>query len=100
MAKKPSRKKKTEFNDTFFLTMIGELVQIYCRDVFKNSGLPILGYILDIDDDYFYIGDSPEEIVRCIKKSDVFMLEIYNEADESLRILENMEIPEDETSKN
>lgn len=101
-SKKQNPNGDTEFSNTFFLTFIGELVEIIgtLTDAQKEVSIKIVGYILDVDKEFLYLGDTPEFINRAIKRNKVDLIEIINVEQEFTEILENLEIPQDDSQKN
>lgn len=87
-----------EIVDTFFLAFVGELVGIV-YNAGKNA-VQLSGYLLDYDDEYYYLGDSEEEITNAIKKNRVIHIQVLDPENEYQQILEELEVPEDETQKN
>lgn len=74
------RKKKTLDKSLFFLTFIGEYVQIKLDLSSKmhaesNEGLvteegplTLQGYLLDMDKNFYYLGGSPGSVTDAVKK--------------------------------
>lgn len=62
-----------------------------------KSSLSINGYIIDMDDDYVYLGYEPSIISQAIKKSFIVHIEITSANNE---ILSNIELPKDEKEYN
>lgn len=82
------KKKSSSFSEPFALSFLGERVDILLK-IFKkvtsesneetvSTTEPILawGFILDKDDEYYYLGDSPDQINKCIRITDVAAIEI------------------------
>ena len=60
-----TKKKSTVFYDSF----IGEYVIVFLRD---NKNMEALtGYLLDMDDSYYLLGQTPDQISQAIKIEDV-----------------------------
>lgn len=91
-----------ELSETFFLTFIGEFVEIVGSFFHEKVEVPIniQGYILDTDNNYYYIGDSPEEITSAIRKDSVIYIQILKNVDPLEEVLRDWEVPEDERLKN
>jgi hypothetical protein len=102
--KKSSKKPEetTELSETFFLTFIGELVEVAGSFYHENVEVPITiqGYILDTDKDYYFMGDTPEEITRAIRKDSVIYIQVIEDIDPLHEALKDCEVPEDERLKN
>lgn len=99
MANNTNGNKKS--SDMFFSTFLGEYVEILCRYETAADGKMMLeGYLLDMDDDYYFVGHNPIEITAAIKKEDVSLVNIVNKVDPNVELLENMPIPDDEHENN
>jgi hypothetical protein len=108
MAKKPKIiKKKTDddyngLTETFFLTFVGELVEIagsfYHGD--QEAAIKITGFVLDADDEFYYLGDTPEEISQAIRRDRVIYIQILEPLNPNLDKLRELQIPEDESGVN
>jgi len=109
--KDTSEKEAPEVNvsSPFFLSFFGQRVKVL-TSIFQSfsvntpegiaqESLPItiMGYILDADDQYYYIGSNPHEIRQAIKKEKVIAIEVYTEEDEQAenydKLLEGMGVP-------
>lgn len=88
--------------ETFFLTFIGELVEIAGSFFHGNEehNIKIAGFVLDVDDEYYYLGDTPEEINQAIRRDRVIYIQILEQVDPVLEILQDLEVPKDEIGKN
>lgn len=88
--------------ETFFLTFIGELVEIagsfYHGD--SEAAIKIAGFVLDADDEFYYLGDSPDEITQAIRRDRVIYIQIMEPFNIHLNALKEFKIPDDETKKN
>lgn len=62
----------------FYSTFIGELVELTTQ--FRVGDSQVVGsltaYILDVDEDYYYLGDSPEEVSSVVKKEAIYSIMI------------------------
>jgi hypothetical protein len=113
--KKPRNSKKKEnlattdgkedyngLTETFFLTFVGELVEVagsfYHGD--QENAIKIAGFVLDVDDEYYYLGDTPEEITQAIRRDRVIYIQILEPINPYLDALKELEVPEDETKQN
>ena len=104
--------KKEETTSLFHLSFVGELVEIlmplYRKNVQGNEEgimdqtIPIVvqGYILDADDEFLYLGDTPEEITKGIKREDVRYIEVIKEANPYDEVLDNMPTPNGKNGAN
>lgn len=100
--KKTELQNPTELSETFFLTFIGEFVEVAGSFLHDNSEVPIIlqGYILDTDKDYYFLGETSEEITSAIKKENVKYIKIINEEDPLKEALTQWEVPTEEKFKN
>lgn len=95
--------------DLLFETFVGESVIILLdKEVEQTrqsethietlkSSLSVNGYIIDMDDDFVYLGYNPDSIAQAVKKSFIIHVEIANQEDE---LLSNIELPKDEKEYN
>lgn len=106
------KKQKEEPFDIFSITFLGEFVEIltpiYQKKIQGNEEgvsdetIPIViqGYILDMDDDRLYLGDSPEEITQSVLKVDARIIRIVRIANPYDEILDSLEPPTKKESVN
>jgi hypothetical protein len=88
-------------SELFWVTFTGEFVELLCKyETSQRMPLVIQGYMLDIDQDYYYIGANALEVSSAIRKTDVAYIQILKEADPTLEVLENMPMPDDEHDAN
>ena len=89
-------------SESFFLTFIGELVEVagsfYHGDT--EAAIKIAGFVLDADEEYYYLGDTPDEITQAIRRDRVIYIQILEPVNPYLEKLKQLEIPEDETKQN
>lgn len=95
--------------DLLFETFVGESVSILLDKEIEQirqtethietlkSSLSVNGYIIDMDDDFIYLGYNQESIAQAVKKSYIIHVEISNESDE---ILSSIDLPKDEKDYN
>lgn len=71
--------------------MLGSIV-----NPLDGTGLPlnIQGYLLDYDENYYYVGHNPIEIDSAIKRKDISMISIHEPTDPTLEVLQDMPEPE------
>lgn len=105
-------KKATKEPDLFHLTFIGEFVEILTpiyqkkiqgnEDGVSDETIPIViqGYILDMDADRLYLGDSPEEITQSVLKVDARIIRIVKVANPYDEILDSLDAPSKKESIN
>jgi len=93
-------------SDVFWATFTGEFVEILCEDVSIGENrlpLTVQGFLLDMDDEYLFIGEGPIEINAAVKKRLIAFISIIDPEDkkeEFLEILEDMPVPEGEDEIN
>ena len=100
--KKKKTKKKSTTLDTFYLAFIGEHIRLTGQFSTPQgtavSGIE--GYLLDIDDDFFFLGDGPDSIKIAIKRDSIFSVETIEYKDELTKMLDEFPVPEDAGSHN
>lgn len=94
--------KKTTEPDSFFLSFVGEYVQILtsvqfsgmpsARGASKDSSLPLIveGYILDADDNYTYLSSDGVEIKQAVKNSAIVYVQVMDAVDEATELLDSL----------
>lgn len=106
----PPRKKKS--NDLFFMTFVGEFVSILSNmdhtaaiqteegTVEETAPMVFQGYMLDMDEEYYYLGETQREVSRAIKKVSVNAIEISDHKDEFTDLLDKAEAPSNKKNFN
>lgn len=101
---------QTNPNSLFFSTFIGNTVFITSNVVQTNrigisqelmtETVPLYfeGVLMDVDDDYFYLGDG-KNVSNAIKREFVLQIELKEEKDKYLEMLESIN-PHDENDFN
>lgn len=102
-------KKKKKKNVDFTLTFLGEFVELSTllpysessatetQSVSINTTLRRTGYLLDIDEFFYYLGESPTEIERAIRIDQVVeiaIVKVTTDADEILDRFDGSGMPE------
>lgn len=88
-------------SDLFFATFLGEYVEILAKyETTERVPLTINGYLLDMDNDFYFTGENSLEVNAAVRKSDVVFISIIPKLDPGTEILENFEVPEDENESN
>lgn len=90
-------------SDLFWVTFVGEYVEVLCKFETPESGrmpLAIKGYMLDVDDRFYYIGNSPLEVISAVNKDDVAYICVIDNIDPAVEILQNTPVPEAEEEIN
>lgn len=94
-------KKKNEFESLFALNFIGQEVEFLTslrhRSTQENeegifaeeSPIAFRGFLLDVDEQYYYIGSSADEISKAIKKTFVIGIELVKYKNQYDEILDN-----------
>lgn len=89
-------------SDTFHHSFVGEKVEIvagfyqnYMEEtadsrITNQAPASIQGFILDLDDDYMYLGKNPTEVSMCIRRDTVLYIEILVERNEYDVILDSL----------
>jgi hypothetical protein len=92
-----------DISDIFWSTFVGEYVEIACEFETTTSGkLPVAlqGYLLDADEEYYFLGKNPIEISSTVKRDKIAYIEIIEDVDQATMILEEMPVPETEEENN
>lgn len=88
-------------SDLFFATFLGEYVEILTKYEAGDQGkMMVQGYLLDMDNDYYFIGHNEFEVSAAIKKDNVSFISISSKVDPNVELLENMPVPDDEYENN
>lgn len=96
----------------FYKTFIGEYVflltaimtskaEVHDEQMIEvNKPIKLLGYLLDMDSEYYYVGETPNKISQAIKIQDVCHVEIAEFRDSKDELLDRFDIPNDPTEIN
>lgn len=90
---------KKDLNDLFWVTFMGEYVQILTRSRYETpegNQMQIQGYMLDMDERFYYIGDNALEVKAAICKQDVSFISVIEDKDPAMEMLEEWEPNESE----
>lgn len=88
-------------SELFWVTFAGEYVEMLCKyKTTDEAPLVIQAFLLDIDNTYYYIGDSPIQVNAVIRKEDLCFMKIIEQVDEATEYLEQMPVPQKEEDKN
>lgn len=89
---------------TFQLIFVGEFIEIVADLIggAGESGMPLVisGFLLDIDDEYFYMGKSHDEVDQAIRKDNVIFICIIQEKDEIKEALRSVPTPKNKDEGN
>lgn len=94
-------------SEVFLLSFVGEMVQVLTDFVLTTSQqketldgdvssedlahpLIVEGYLLDSDDNYIYLGPTPDQIGQAIKKDRVIFIQILDKTDNLSDILDSL----------
>lgn len=103
---------KRKIKDVFYNIFVGEFVQIVTEvqtktvqqseEEIKESNHPVIleGYLLDVDDDFYYLGDTPNSISSGVKKTKIVHIQIAEPKSYMDDILDEMPMPENEDEIN
>ena len=98
-------KKKKNINTELYLAFIGEFVEMATNVIVSrseqnedsvitsNEPLSIQGYLLDIDDEFYYIGSTPDGMSAVIRRENVMLMTITEEENLLEDILNSMDVP-------
>ena len=86
----------------FYTTFVGELVEATTQ--FRMTDAEAIGtltaYLLDMDEHYFYFGETADEIGSAIKRESVYSIRIVKLEPWKDKMLRDMGDPTDETDIN
>lgn len=92
---------KPKISDTFFSSFIAQYCEIMASletpDT-KSGVMPMVmnAYIVDADDEFFFLGSNPLEITIAVKRDAVNFIQIIEDLSEEELLLNNMPKPESE----
>lgn len=95
MSKKPS---PTPDSEVFLLSFIGEAVQILTDFTLTTSTanedsltpLIVEGYLLDSDENYVYIGSTPDQVYQAVKKDRIVFIQVLDKRDALSDIMDSL----------
>jgi hypothetical protein len=102
---------KPEFDTVFASTFVGETIFVTTNVVQTNrviiandmqtETIPLCleGVLMDLDDDYLYLGDG-KEISNAVKKDFILQIEVKEDEDPYKTLLENIPGPMDDSEFN
>lgn len=86
-----------KYQDLFWATCGGQFVHVMLDVQTKDGQMILSGWLVDMDDDYYYIGESPLLPTSLIKRNIVNGFQLVEEdKDEATMILEEFEPTDDE----
>lgn len=81
-------------SELFKHSFIGEVVEILAKSESEEKGmLMVRGYLLDYDEEYLYLGETPLSVNTALKRDLVGLISISEQVDPDLELLENMPTP-------
>ena len=100
-----------ELADTFFRTFIGENVEVITIgrltvedidevSVKSTAPLSFAGKLIDVDDEYYYLGEDENNIQVSIQRDKVISINLVKQVDPLTEMLENAPIPSGESGAN
>lgn len=102
--KKLAKREETSLDNTFFTTFIGEYVEVICsRGVtYQNETVPVVtsGFLLDVDNEFYYLSNDGQAVSAAVKKSDVSVMEIIQQKSYAEHVLEQTKIPQNKDDGN
>jgi hypothetical protein len=96
--KKCATKKRSEssLDSTFFVSFVGEYVDVISKFLSGSTKSTltgvISGFLLDLDDKFYYLSDDGQTVSRAIKSEDVMAIEIVQQKTIHDIALEQLEI--------
>lgn len=89
---------------TFFLAFVGELVEmvIPLSENITEGTIKTIGFLLDYDDEYYFLGETPDEISHCVPRNNPKprLIQVLNPENLYTEMLEEMEVPANEKERN
>lgn len=83
--------------EMFKVTFIGEMVEILAKSESEERGVFIVrGYLLDYDEEFYYMGENPLAVNAAIKRDVVSFISIIEQLDPGMETLVNMPEPDDD----
>lgn len=102
--KKLAKRKETDTHDLFFLTFVGEFVEIVGSTLSGDGTaivpLVVTGFLLDLDDKFYYLSDDGMSVKRAIKITDLKAIEIVETKTHFDQMLDNVLIPDKKEQSN
>lgn len=85
-------------SEQFLITFIGEYCELLTQ--FRSTDIEAVTtyqvFLLDVDDDYYYVGEQAEEISAAIRRDTVFSIEIVKPKSKALQLLEGFSVSDKE----
>lgn len=88
-------------SDVFWISFAGQFVEILCKyETAEKMPLVIQAHLVDIDDEYYFLGENPIEVDSAVKKADVVFMATIKTKNPMMEVLEDMAAPETEEEVN
>jgi hypothetical protein len=94
------RKRKIQEDNRFFQTFAGEFIKVYTKSKVKETlsaeeghiqqeaPLAVMGYLLDYDSKYYYLGDGPNQASVAVAIDQVILIQEVKNTDKYDDLLE------------
>lgn len=92
---------KPKVSDVFFTTFFGQYIEMMAvleSSEVTSGVLPMVtqSYMVDADEEYYYLGSNPIEIESAVKRNAVRYIKIIEELTEEQQLLKDMPAPASE----
>lgn len=88
-------------SDTFWVTFAGEYCELLCKyETSERMPLVIQAHLVDMDKEYYYLGDNPIEVDSAVKRADVAFISVIKPKNPAIEMLEEMPEPKNEEDVN
>lgn len=94
-----AKKEKNPLNNTFFGSFMGSYVQL-AGTYADGELLSIKGYMLDADEEFFYLGPDLEGVTMCVAKRTIDIVSLDGELPEIHDMLKKIDVPKSESEIN
>lgn len=97
----------------FYEVFVGEYVQLSTHlteqevvetedgmEFGASEPLTMMGYLVDMDDDFYFLGDEDGDIEEAVKRSEVWRIQIIDPEELIQKALENIPVPDDKDQIN
>jgi len=92
----------------FYDTFVGEFVELTTHkeiqaiedEIMVVSPIMLRGYLVDMDDEYFYLGEDPQKVSDAVERSTVWRIMILDPEAIIRDALKNMPIPTEQNEIN
>lgn len=89
-------------NNNILEMLLGEFIKLTLKRSLKQtveirgtyktieSPFKVYGYLIDIDDEYYYLGLEPNQLHKCVPKTSVDMLELADPDEKNIEFMEDI----------